>query len=66
MSALACGLAALTAAGRCEEQASSNLFLSGTLVQLLERCPSATSRRAVMAIAAAFPQLAASAEVRGR
>ena len=64
--ALVCGMAALVAAGRCEEEVGDNLFLSGTLVRLLERCPSAAARRAVMAMAAAFPALDASAEVRGR
>ncbi|GAB4819198.1 hypothetical protein N2152v2_006244 [Parachlorella kessleri] len=64
--ALVCGLAALVAAGRCEEGIGNNLFLSGTLVRLLERCPTAAARRAVMAMAAAFPALDASAEVRGR
>lgn len=67
VAALACGLAALEAAGRCaEEDATRNLFLSGTLVKLLERCPSVGARRAVMAIAAALPALDASQEVRGR
>lgn len=64
--ALVTGLAALVVAGQCEEEVVGNLFLSGTLVKLLERCPSVEARQLVMAMAAALPGMDASAEVRGR
>eukprot|EP00887_Chlorella_sp_A99_P007770 scaffold20.g7770.t1 len=65
LAALACGLGAQAAAGQASE-VSQSLFHSGTLIELLARCPSSGARQAVMAIAAALPHLDASAEVRGR